>query len=65
VSPLGKIRFRLDERMVADLVAAYAAGGTGDQVGLDFGVSRWTVHRLVRERGGVVRPRAAFVGKGH
>jgi hypothetical protein len=45
--------------MVADLVAAYESGVTGDQVGLDCGVSRWTVHRLVRERGAVVRPRAA------
>jgi hypothetical protein len=63
LSPLGKVRFRLDERKVADLVAAYESGVTGDQVGLDFGVSRWTVHRLVRERGGVVRPRAAQPGR--
>lgn len=32
--------------MIVDLVAMYEAGGTGDQVGLDFGVSRWAVHKL-------------------
>jgi hypothetical protein len=33
LSPLGKVRFRLDDRKVADLVAAYESGLMGDQVG--------------------------------
>ncbi len=52
---LGCVGNGSDEPKVVDLVAAYESGVTGDRVGLYFGVSRWTVHRLVREHGGVVR----------
>jgi transposase len=51
----GRIRFRLDPGAVESIVAAYAGGVSGDEVAVEFGVSRYTVHRLVRESGGAIR----------
>jgi transposase len=50
----GRIRFRLDPGAVEAIVAAYLGGVSGDEVAVEFGVSRHTVHRLVRESGGAV-----------
>jgi hypothetical protein len=51
----GRIGFRLKQATIAEIIAAYGAGVGGEQVAAEHEVSRWTVLKLVRERGLVQR----------
>ncbi len=55
LSQAGRVFYRLSPQTVAAVVADYAAGQSGDQVAAKYGISRFTVLKLVRAAGVAVR----------
>ncbi len=55
LSQTGRVFYRLSPQTMTAVVADYAAGQSGDQVAAKYGVSRFTVLKVVRTAGAPVR----------
>jgi hypothetical protein len=53
--PVGRVNFRLDDRLVQQLLAEYQAGRTGRELAEQYGLARSTVIELLRKHGVAVR----------